>query len=122
MEASVKHKKKLTTKQLEQRNAYLFLSPYILLFCIFIIIPIVIAILLSFTTFDSVNFPVFSFKTIFNNYIYLFTRDSVFMQYVLPNTIKYAIILVKNALFQQIAQTKMKETYYVLRSLQYSFC
>ena len=93
MEASVKHKKKLTTKQLEQRNAYLFLSPYILLFCVFIIIPIVIAILLSFTTFDSVKFPVFSFKTIFNNYIYLFTRDSVFMQYVLPNTIKYALIV-----------------------------
>jgi len=93
MEASVKHKKKLTTKQIEQRNAYLFLSPYILLFCVFIIIPIVIAILLSFTTFDSVNFPVFSFKTIFNNYIYLFTRDSVFMQYVLPNTIKYALIV-----------------------------
>ena len=93
MEASVKHKKKLTTKQLEQRNAYLFLSPYILLFCVFSIIPIVIAILLSFTTFDSVNVPVFSFKTIFNNYIYLFTRDSVFMQYVLPNTIKYALIV-----------------------------
>ena len=93
MEASVKHKKKITTKQLEQRNAYLFLSPYILLFCIFIIIPIVIAILLSFTTFESVNVPVFSFKTILNNYIYLFTRDSVFMQYVLPNTIKYALIV-----------------------------
>ena len=93
MEATVKVKKKLTTKQLEQRNAYLFLSPYILLFCVFIIIPIAIAILLSFTTFDSVNFPVFSFKTAFNNYIYLFTRDSVFMQYVLPNTIKYALIV-----------------------------
>lgn len=93
MEATVKVKKKLTTKQLEQRNAYFFLSPYILLFCVFIIIPIAIAILLSFTTFDSVNFPVFSFKTAFNNYIYLFTRDSVFMQYVLPNTIKYALIV-----------------------------
>ncbi len=93
MEANVNVKKKLTNKQLEQRNAYLFLSPYILLFCVFIIIPIAIAILLSFTTFDSVNFPVFSFKTAFNNYIYLFTRDSVFMQYVLPNTIKYALIV-----------------------------
>lgn len=93
MEASVKVKKKLTTKQIEQRNAYIFLSPYILLFCIFIIIPIAIAIMLSFTTFDSVNFPQFTFKSMFDNYIYLFTRDSVFMQYVLPNTIKYALIV-----------------------------
>ena len=90
MEQAVKEKKKLTTKQIEQRNAYLFLSPYIILFCIFIIIPIIIAIYLSFTTFDSVNFPEF---TLFNNYIYLFTRDSIFMQYVLPNTIKYALIV-----------------------------
>ena len=28
MEQAVKEKKKLTTKQIEQRNAYLFLSPY----------------------------------------------------------------------------------------------
>ena len=93
MEQAVNTKKIRTNKQIEQRNAYIFLAPYILLFCVFIIIPIAIAILLSFTTFDSVNFPVFSFKTAFNNYIYLFTRDSVFMQYVLPNTIKYALIV-----------------------------
>ena len=93
MEAKIKVNKKLTSKQLEQRNAYLFLSPYIILFCVFIIIPIAIAILLSFTRFDSVNFPVFRFSDVFDNYIYLFTRDSVFMQYVLPNTIKYALIV-----------------------------
>lgn len=85
-----KPRKKLTNKQRETRNAYLFLSPYILLFLIFIIIPIIIAVGLSFTIFDSVNMPRFNF---FDNYLYLFTRDSVFMQYVLPNTIKFALIV-----------------------------
>ena len=54
-------RKKLTSAKREARNAYLFLSPYILLFIIFIIIPITIAILLSFTVFDSVNFPKLNF-------------------------------------------------------------
>ena len=90
MEQAVNTKKIRTNKQIEQRNAYIFLAPYILLFCIFIIIPIVIAISLSFTIFDSVNFPRLNGV---NNYIYLFTRDSIFMQYVLPNTIKYALIV-----------------------------
>ena len=90
MEQTVKVKKVKTNKQIEQRNAYIFLSPYILLFCIFIIIPIVIAISLSFTLFDSVNFPTFNGV---DNYIYLFTRDSIFMQYVLPNTILYKCVV-----------------------------
>lgn len=85
-----KPRKRLTNKQRETRNAYLFLSPYILLFLVFIIIPIVIAVGLSFTIFDSVNMPRFNFL---DNYLYLFTRDSVFMQYVLPNTIKFALIV-----------------------------
>lgn len=85
-----KPRKKLTNKQRETRNAYLFLSPYILLFTVFIIIPIIIAVGLSFTIFDSVNTPRFNFL---DNYLYLFTRDSVFMQYVLPNTIKFALIV-----------------------------
>lgn len=82
--------KKLNNKQRETRNAYLFLLPYIILFSVFIIIPIVIAFGLSFTIFDSVNKPRFNFL---DNYLYLFTRDSVFMQYVLPNTIKFALIV-----------------------------
>lgn len=71
-------------------NAYLFLLPFLLLFIIFIIIPVVMALLLSFTNFDSVNFPEF---VKLKNYIVLFTTDSVFMQYVLPNTIKFSLIV-----------------------------
>lgn len=90
LNANVEQKKKISNKARETRNAYLFLSPYIILFLVFIIIPIVIAVGLSFTLFDSVNAPKFNFL---DNYLYLFTRDSVFMQYVLPNTIKFALIV-----------------------------
>ncbi|MGQ9856851.1 MAG: carbohydrate ABC transporter permease [Fervidobacterium sp.] len=67
-----------------------FLSPYILLFSIFIILPTILAVLLSFTNFNTIQFPKFIGV---KNYISLFTTDSVFMQYVLPNTIKFAIIV-----------------------------
>jgi len=67
-----------------------FLSPYIALFSIFIIVPTILAILLSFTNFNAIQFPKF---VGLKNYVSLFTTDSVFMQYVLPNTIKFAIIV-----------------------------
>lgn len=69
--------------------AYLFLSPYILLFVIFIVLPVVLAILLSFTNFNAVQFP--SWVGV-KNYVDLITRDDLFMQYVLPNTFKFALI------------------------------
>lgn len=74
----------------KEGNAYLFLGPYLFLFLTFIVIPVILAILISFTNFDSVNFPSF---TGLKNYIMLFTSDSVFMQYVLPNTIKFSLIV-----------------------------
>lgn len=73
----------------KEGNAYLLLSAYILLFLIFIILPVVLAIVLSFTNFDAVQLPKFIG---FNNYIRLITQDDVFMQYVMPNTIKFALI------------------------------
>jgi multiple sugar transport system permease protein len=74
----------------EYRWILTFLSPYISLFTIFIIVPTALAILLSFTNFNTIQFPKF---VGFKNYISLFTSDSVFMQYVLPNTIKFAILV-----------------------------
>ncbi|TVP95659.1 MAG: sugar ABC transporter permease [Acholeplasmatales bacterium] len=70
--------------------AYIFALPYILLFTAFIVIPIVLAMTLSLTTFDMVNFPKFA---ALNNYIFLLTSDEEFMRYVLPNTIKFALIV-----------------------------
>ena len=81
---------RLTRTQLETKNAYLFMTPYLLLFATCIIAPIIIAILLSFTSFNGVNAP----KLVFlDNFIYLFTKDKVFIQYVLPNTLKFALIV-----------------------------
>ncbi len=67
-----------------------FLTPYVLLFVMFIIIPIIIAIGLSFTYFNTIQTPEY---VGLRNYIELLTRDEVFMQYVLPNTIKFAFIV-----------------------------
>jgi len=74
----------------DDKVAYLFTLPYILLFMTFIVIPIALAVILSFSTFDMVSFPRFSG---FNNYIYLLTSDEEFMKYILPNTIKFAVII-----------------------------
>ena len=69
---------------------YLLLLPYVLLFCVFIAIPIIIAIALSFTNYNAVQMPQLVGLT---NYINLFTQDTVFMQYVLPNTVLYSVIV-----------------------------
>jgi len=71
-------------------NTVVFLGPYFLLFFIFIVIPVVLAILLSFTHFDSIQFPTF---VGIRNYINLATQDATFMRYVLPNTIRFALIV-----------------------------
>jgi multiple sugar transport system permease protein len=67
-----------------------FIFPYWLLFAIFIVIPVVAAIGLSFTFFNSIQTPVF---VGINNYIELITLDTVFMRYVLPNTLRFAFIV-----------------------------
>ncbi len=80
--------KKINLEQ--QRIAYLFIFPYALMFTIFIIVPVIAAIGLSFTYFDTVRAPIFIG---FDNYINILTNDDVFMQFVIPNTLKYAIIV-----------------------------
>ena len=69
---------------------YIFLLPYLLLFVTFIVVPIAIAIGLSFTDFNTIQSPNF---VGFMNYINLFTQDSIFMQYVLPNTVTFVLIV-----------------------------
>jgi multiple sugar transport system permease protein len=69
---------------------FLFLLPYGVLFIVFIILPILVAIGLSFTDFNTIQTPNFVGLT---NYINLATQDSIFMQYVLPNTVTYSLIV-----------------------------
>lgn len=73
-----------------KKSPYLFLLPYSILFVVFIIIPILIAIGLSFTDFNAIQAPGW---VGFLNYINLLTQDSIFMQYVLPNTVTFALIV-----------------------------
>ncbi len=70
--------------------AVFFLLPYIILFTVFIIIPVVSAMLLSFTNFDAVSrLDIVGMK----NYVSLLTQDPIFMQHVLPNTIAFAVVV-----------------------------
>jgi len=71
-------------------SAYAFLSTYALMFIIFIIVPVLLAFVLSFTAFDTIQFPTFNGL---KNYIVLLTQDDIFMRYVLPNTIQFAVIV-----------------------------
>ena len=74
----------------KRMTPYLFLAPYLLLFLVFIIVPTVMAIALSFTNYNAVQAPQFVGLT---NYINLLTQDTIFLQYVLPNTILFAVIV-----------------------------
>jgi multiple sugar transport system permease protein len=77
-------------KKRKVSEAYWFLSPYLFIFFMFIVIPVAIAIYLSFTSFNTIEMP----KWIgFKNYTTIFTQDDVFMQHVLPNTLKFALIV-----------------------------
>ena len=80
----------MKNKRIKINVAYYFLLPYLLLFTVFIIIPIIAAIALSFTNYDAVQTPKFIGVL---NYINLLTQDDVFMQKVLPNTCIFAFIV-----------------------------
>ena len=72
------------------RTTVIFLAPYVLMFFVFIVLPILVAIVFSFTYYNGVSKPEF---VGLDNYIYLFTQDSVFMRKILPNTLLFALIV-----------------------------
>ena len=88
--AVVSKKPNKIAKRNNNKNGYLFMAPYAIVFVIFILIPVVLAVILSFTNFNAIEFPS---PVGFLNYITLITSDEVFMQYVLPNTVVYAVVV-----------------------------
>nr|WP_249730348.1 sugar ABC transporter permease [Paenibacillus sp. J2TS4] len=72
------------------RLSYLFIAPFLIAFSIFILIPVLAAIGLSFTFFNGMEAPSWIGWA---NYEYLLSADSLFLQYALPNTIKFAVIV-----------------------------
>ncbi|MGF7144671.1 multiple sugar transport system permease protein [Anaerotaenia torta] len=64
--------------------------PFAALFLIFIIIPVVIAIGLSFTDFNSIESPNL---VGLGNYVNILTDDAVFMENAIPNTVQFSVIV-----------------------------
>ena len=83
-------KTKVGQRMHSNKNGYVFVAPYAILFILFILAPVIMAVVLSFTNFNAIQWPSF---VGFLNYINLITGDDVFMKYVLPNTVKYALIV-----------------------------
>lgn len=81
---------KLNRRIGQDRSVIVFLAPYLILFSVFILVPIALAVLLSFTDFNGVQAPNL---VGLENYLSIFTQDSVFMQNVLPNTVLIVLIV-----------------------------
>lgn len=58
---------KVKQKFINRNSHWVLLSPYIILFCLFILIPVISAVVLSFTYFNAVQSPKFiGLKTTFH--------------------------------------------------------
>ncbi len=83
-------KNQIPTRKLKFNTSYLFAAPYMVVFFTLVVVLIVISVILSLTYYDTINFPTWIGL---ENYVALFTQDVDFMQYALPTTIKYALII-----------------------------
>lgn len=68
---------------------YVMIAPFFLIFFLFIFIPVISAVVLSFTSFDMVQLPEF---TGFDNYIRLLFDDEIFLK-ALQNTLIFAVVI-----------------------------
>lgn len=90
----MKKQNTLWNRMVKYRMCYLMIAPFIILFAIFIIIPIAGAFVLSFTDFNMLEMPGF---VGFENYTKLFLDDDVFLIAV-KNTLVFAIITDRSAI------------------------
>ena len=88
--AALSEKKRKNGNIFTEYAHWFLLFPFLLLFLTLIILPIVCAIGLSFTDYNGMETPDITF---WDNYIRIFSKDSVFMQKILPNTIIYAVLI-----------------------------
>ncbi len=70
------------------RESYLMMSPYFILFFFFTVLPVAMSIVLSFTNFNMLEAPDF---VGWRNYIKLFLEDDIFI-IALKNTLLFAVI------------------------------
>ena len=71
-----------------QRPMFVMLSPFLILFFIFTVLPIITSMFLSFTSFDLISFPKF---TGIDNYRRMLADDTVF-PVVVKNTLVFAVV------------------------------
>lgn len=69
--------------------AYVMVAPYMLLFILFTVVPVLLSVVISFTDFNMLQFPNFVFL---DNYISLFFDDDIFLIAV-KNTFIFAVIV-----------------------------
>jgi multiple sugar transport system permease protein len=80
-----------TWKQMKSNwIAYALIAPFMICFCIFIVGPVLTATVLAFTSYDSIQPPVF---TGLDNFVKMLTKDVVLMKYVIPNTLVFAVVV-----------------------------
>ena len=73
----------------KDRLAYMLVTPYMLLFTIFTIVPVLASLILSFTSFNLLEAPVFIFL---DNFKHMFFEDDIF-PIAVKNTLIYAAII-----------------------------
>lgn len=71
------------------RILYLMMTPYLLLFILFTVLPVIMSFLLSFTDFNMLEFPTWRG---WQNYLDLFLEDTIFITAV-KNTLIMAVII-----------------------------
>ena len=87
---TIKEKNEFSKWKLMREGApfYIMMAPFMLLFTVFIIIPVVAAIVLSFTDFNMLQMP--NFVGV-DNYIRLLLKDDIFTK-ALKNTLVFAVV------------------------------
>lgn len=88
---SVRERMSNTWKQMKANwIAYVLIAPFMICFCIFIVGPVLAATVLAFTSYDSIQAPVF---VGLDNFVKMLTKDVVLMKYVVPNTLVFAVVV-----------------------------
>ncbi|MBO5274027.1 MAG: sugar ABC transporter permease, partial [Clostridia bacterium] len=78
-----------TLKEMKRNKvAYVMIAPFFLIFTTFTVVPVILSLALSFTTFNMLEMPDFIFM---DNYIRLFLDDDIFITAV-QNTLIFAAI------------------------------
>ncbi|WP_127530465.1 carbohydrate ABC transporter permease [Paenibacillus kobensis] len=80
----------MLSKAWSYRTSYLFITPFLICFILFIVLPIIASVGLSFTYYNGIERPRFIG---WSNFQYLIAQDMLFLKYALPNTFKFAIVV-----------------------------